>query len=168
MEGDFIRQRHSLKMSQDFNPRPPWGGRHSGPQIFSCRAGRFQSTPSVGRATIGSSQSVIAATNFNPRPPWGGRQSSLGCSQAVYVFQSTPSVGRATFLKMVKDEFDGISIHALRGEGDMLMCLLQRRHNNFNPRPPWGGRPYVSSQPQGLLPFQSTPSVGRATTSFRR
>ena len=35
----------------DFNPRPPWGGRPDfGEDIDNCP--KFQSTPSVGRATI--------------------------------------------------------------------------------------------------------------------
>ena len=33
-----------------------------------------------------------------------------------------------------------ISIHALRGEGDYELCTKNKRHENFNPRPPWGGR----------------------------
>ena len=34
-----------------------------------------------------------------------------------------------------------ISIHALRGEGDARRALCGNRDKNFNPRPPWGGRP---------------------------
>ena len=33
-----------------------------------------------------------------------------------------------------------ISIHALRGEGDVLTDIPYGEVNNFNPRPPWGGR----------------------------
>ena len=38
-----------------------------------------------------------------------------------------------------------ISIHALRGEGDFQIFVLYRTHRHFNPRPPWGGRlwPFV-------------------------
>ena len=35
-------------------------------------------------------------------------------------FQSTPSVGRATFITQFKVLFSNISIHALRGEGDIF------------------------------------------------
>ena len=35
-----------------------------------------------------------------------------------------------------------ISIHALRGEGDVKEDKLIAFEDNFNPRPPWGGRPY--------------------------
>ena len=78
-----------------------------------------------------------------------------------------------------------ISIHALRGEGDVAFVNSFLKYFYFNPRPPWGGRP--SEQTLYLLQhhfnprppwggrrlqsfkifiasiFQSTPSVGRAT-----
>ena len=82
----------------------------------------FQSTPSVGRATLivsqflfissdfnprppwGGRQLIFAAVgvehNFNPRPPWGGRPSSPGRTLLTTSgFQSTPSVGRATAVR---------------------------------------------------------------------
>ena len=55
----------------------------------------FQSTPSVGRAT---------------------RMSRI--ENPAKKFQSTPSVGRATEIDRDYEAFSGISIHALRGEGD--------------------------------------------------
>ena len=60
------------------------------------RCFEFQSTPSVGRATTSSS----------------------GKSPARAAFQSTPSVGRATIRAGIMQSTNGISIHALRGEGD--------------------------------------------------
>ena len=57
-------------------------------------------------------------------------------------FLSTPSVGRATCAVSQHREPVVISIHALRGEGDLTR---------------------VSSSPE-LFQFLSTPSVGRATT----
>ena len=123
----------------NFNPRPPWGGRrgvsmnNEAVKTISIHAlrgegdrirgqgrvalGLFQSTPSVGRATIlqyrskscksisihalrgegDDSRSGVMTLRiyFNPRPPWGGRL---------------------------------ISSAVLVSTGD------------FNPRPPWGGR----------------------------
>ena len=56
-----------------------------------------------------------------------------------------------------------ISIHALRGEGDSVISYTRRTVVHFNPRPPWGGRLLNSLALAVLLPiFQSTPSVGRA------
>ena len=57
---------------------------------------RFQSTPSVGRAT--------AAIVFD---------------SSIQAFQSTPSVGRATTPRQIDMILRRISIHALRGEGDI-------------------------------------------------
>ena len=107
-----------LRKERNFNPRPPWGGRRvqRSPRKADTRISihalrgegdnhserpllvdfRFQSTPSVGRATFNihyllliarfqSTPSVGRATrrnpqytlrrsrHFNPRPPWGGR-----------------------------------------------------------------------------------------------
>ena len=56
----------------------------------------FQSTPSVGRATSETNHKQPQTSYFNPRPPWGGRHTPL--LQHIY--------------------YKNISIHALRGEGD--------------------------------------------------
>ncbi len=80
--------------------------------------------------------------NFNPRPPWGGRPAAVAAIQKVV----------------------SISIHALRGEGDVV-CVVRCRGKtaDFNPRPPWGGRRQKSGRRSREKEFQSTPSVGRAT-----
>ena len=57
----------------------------------------FQSTPSVGRATKLLYKSVRTEHYFNPRPPWGGRLQ----------------------VAVAADGSRKISIHALRGEGDV-------------------------------------------------
>ena len=102
----------------------------------------FQSTPSVGRATRAAAPHGGARQHFNPRPPWGGRQIS--------------SLDKIT-IKI-------ISIHALRGEGDSrgICCWISSR--DFNPRPPWEGDLDELSQMRAIGEFQSTPSVGRATS----
>ena len=56
-----------------------------------------------------------------------------------------------------------LHIHALRGEGGGFGVCIMAAGFNFNPRPPWGGRP-DSAEPKSITElFQSTPSVGRAT-----
>ncbi len=64
-------------------------------------------------------------------------------------------------------DFGDISIHALRGEGDPSGVRFAVNCKDFNPRPPWGGR--RSALPSALMEllFQSTPSVGRATKQYR-
>ena len=78
-----------------FYPRPPWGGR---PRTVKpgFAAGRFLSTPSVGRATTGAALEVYKGWNFYPRPPWGGRRGCTMTARIIPLFLSTPSVGRAT------------------------------------------------------------------------
>ena len=77
-----------------FNPRPPWGGRRD------------------------ANQASTARQHFNPRPPWGGRPLCNLRYTVALQFQSTPSVGRATRHGLGLYIYAGISIHALRGEGD--------------------------------------------------
>ena len=169
----------------NFNPRPPWGGRHRTSdngqrrRSISIHALRgegdaferyvenfatiFQSTPSVGRATPKPLLPRAVVWNFNPRPPWGGRRRLPRRAKTARPFQSTPSVGRATpqterYISNVQ-----ISIHALRGEGDNRNASYPLYMSYFNPRPPWGRRPIVEVISVDLPAFQSTPSVGRAT-----
>ena len=148
-----------------FNPRPPWGGRHrllflAGSFLISIHALR-------GEGDWSKPKSNQIRSNFNPRPPWGGR----------------------LLLPALRRENGKISIHALRGEGDHRRENRQRCFElfqstpsvgratisgtvgaitkmNFNPRPPWGGRPRQGDSLSGRLAFQSTPSVGRATRRY--
>ena len=81
---------------------------------------------------------------FYPRPPRGGRQS---CPHS-----------RLQRL--------GISIHALREEGDHLPRSWHLAAANFYPRPPRGGRPSRQTKMVSALRFLSTPSARRATRAF--
>ena len=126
-----------------FNPRPPWGGRpaQGGRKFKSCK---FQSTPSVGRATRPNLFRLQYRRNFNPRPPWGGRP------------------------KVVKTVYDtiAISIHALRGEGDNL-CDTVKIYHKISIHALRGEGDYKKrlEELKNTL-FQSTPSVGRATAKI--
>jgi len=50
-------------------------------------------------------------------------------------------VGRATATQIYRCLDINISIHALRGEGDLFLVHIYTPFQYFNPRPPWGGRP---------------------------
>ena len=93
-EGD-IDNGINTPFNEHFNPRPPWGGRHIGNRHLLISI-RFQSTPSVGRATSSPTTDQLPCRYFNPRPPWGGRLVAANANQTILKFQSTPSVGRAT------------------------------------------------------------------------
>ena len=109
------------------------------------------------------------AGDFYPRPPGGGRLTIRYPQLGVEAFLSTPSGWRATFLRL-GGEFLGqtisihalrvegdikvlnhrladleISIHALRVEGDAILSLWWMLIlSDFYPRPPGGGRLYLT------------------------
>ena len=88
-------------------------------------------------------------TSFYPRPPHGGRQSDRLKVGDSLIFISTPSAWRATScldgclrvgrisIHALRDEsvVVGISIHALRMEGDISSPHVSGRQKNFYPRP---------------------------------
>ena len=137
--------RHSLtdfsKEKEDFNPRPPWGGRQA--YTFQARAVDkvFQSTPSVGRTTL----------NIRVR------------RNASTLFQSTPSVGRTTNAEFAEIIAKYISIHALRGEDDQVPNKLLKSTNIsiHALRGEDDSKRFGNNRRVEL--FQSTPSVGRTT-----
>ena len=161
-EGDYLSSSRAL-LPTNFYPRPPRGGRPffmmvilalPGISIHALReegdvkrSGKidgailFLSTPSARRATCFQPMPGLLLSNFYPRPPRGGRP----------------------FFMMVILALPGISIHALREEGDVkrsgkidgailfLSTPSARRAtcfqpmpglllSNFYPRPPRGGR----------------------------
>ena len=184
-EGDSGLVRYCLALERHFNPRPPWGGRPT--KNTNERANNTISIHALrGEGDARRSYHGNDNYNFNPRPPWGGRLLGFFMRTRLKIFQSTPSVGRATQNKIIAsftrpkfqstpsvgratnefaDSIDsaGISIHALRGEGDDRSRKISKGRLYFNPRPPWGGRPGLPVIITTNLTFQSTPSVGRAT-----
>ena len=110
-----------------------------------------------------SSSSTWAFTNFYPRPPRGGRPSRPRSQPTWAAFLSTPSARRATGVHFYKDDYQFISIHALREEGDILQTRKILARDDFYPRPPRGGRPAGRTSFWADLVFLSTPSARRAT-----
>ncbi len=123
----------------------------------------FLSTPSARRATIclrrlckpddisihalreeGDHQAGsygISATNFYPRPPRGGRPAYLATAFFIprYFYPRPPRGGRLE-RRAVGGSAVGISIHALREEGDRAARTAWVVQKDFYPRPPRGGR----------------------------
>ena len=126
-----------------FYPRPPRGGRPDD-VIAQVWAEAFLSTPSARRATC---------------------DASLG-QATVFVFLSTPSARRATHKGPAGYYADrGISIHALREEGDGCHQFSPPAIPYFYPRPPRGGRRLQLCRLHRSAQFLSTPSARRATTN---
>ena len=59
-----------------------------------------------------------------------------------------------------------ISIHAPRAGGDPDAHILLRIVQDFNPRPPCGGRRLIGVMTIHLMEFQSTPPVRGATSGM--
>ena len=119
----------------------------------------------MGRETKDVPRDKIVSRDFNPLPPWGGRpslQQLVICQDTL--FQSTPSVGRETTGGTIYNALHSISIHSLRGEGDIQIANSTHKLIVFQSTPSVGRETaylndLVVVQPQ----FQSTPSVGRET-----
>ena len=137
--GGRPRAKRLSTSTPNFYPRPPRGGRLSVIRIGDIQL-QFLSTPSARRAT----QSAI-----------GGSTDAL--------FLSTPSARRATQPHRLCAGTGGISIHALREEGDMPRGTTPAPPTNFYPRPPRGGRRRLLAVENGKRIFLSTPSARRAT-----
>ena len=105
---------------------------------------QFLSTPSARRATPGRYLLSRAQRDFYPRPPRGGRRKTNSSMTMRTLFLSTPSARRATKEAPKEGDVKNISIHALREEGDAGPPMLFLCRSDFYPRPPRGGRHYVS------------------------
>ena len=101
--------------------------------------------------------------DFYPRPPRGGRLSRSTSKVNRSVFLSTPSARRATRARGVLRLNAGISIHALREEGDPGSAPGPLSRGDFYPRPPRGGRLASRFLTPPAFQFLSTPSARRAT-----
>ena len=170
---------------EDFYPRPPRGGRLQ--PVFqgkNCCLNFYPRPPRGGRPiNLGSG---AMRGDFYPRPPRGGRRRAENVVTADTLFLSTPSARRATHPRFCCSGESGISIHALREEGDVCGSPHAGHHkgflstpsarratfpawhktyskSNFYPRPPRGGRPAAWCSPPMWGLFLSTPSARRAT-----
>ena len=128
---------------EDFNPRPPCGGRRDGEW---------------------TSEDVIIISIHVPRVEDDKGESSAGKSPAL--FQSTSPVWRTTNYRRTNMNNYEISIHVPRVEDDSVLVLVVNPAENFNPRPPCGGRRNVVSYARNIWEFQSTSPVWRTTQSI--
>ena len=124
----------------DFYPRPPRGGRRLTQALtppvwnFYPRPPRGGRRPAIPQDPLPDQISIHAlreegdcvcmviyshSKDFYPRPPRGGRRFASDGVVTLTKFLSTPSARRATLLKLTPDGLFGISIHALREEGDL-------------------------------------------------
>ena len=135
---------------------------------FACNAAQtsaflFLSTPSARRATSGLYHQCFAFLHFYPRPPRGGRRDSVcaGRHRLGISIHALREEGDGYPCRRL--DFSGISIHALREEGDISGAAGDVTVMDFYPRPPRGGRHCFAVSSFTLLVFLSTPSARRAT-----
>ena len=137
-EGD-LRGHPDGSRSRNFYPRPPRGGRHYvAVLLVQFHAISIHALREEGDARFCKGRRRLSY--FYPRPPRGGRRAFLGRSPRANRFLSTPSARRATRPVQGCARQAGISIHALREEGDPSQISAARLPVNFYPRPPRGGR----------------------------
>ena len=102
-----------------FNPLPPYGGRPLPSPFAAWEPVPFQSTPSVWRETRYCISWSTNSVKFQSTPSvWRETTFWLVCAPETPIFQSTPSVWRETFC----------------ADGELTVT-------DFNPLPPYGGRP---------------------------
>ena len=143
----------------------------------------FQSTPSVWRETSKWLTVQMVIHYFNPLPPYGGRRCS-SISGGVFVYISIHSLrmeGDVCTFHWLSCYY--ISIHSLRMEGDHLFVWVKRYLStfqstpsvwretdnwdadqmemfDFNPLPPYGGRPYCHFFTHSIRHFNPLPPYG--------
>ena len=113
------------------------------------RAGRDKSRPASQisiHALRGESDPWLlplrsSTHNFNPRPPRGERLGVVLLSLKHKNFNPRPPRGGRPAGAAGHRQPHGISIHALREEGDSTTIVAMDARTYFNPRPPRGGRP---------------------------
>ena len=128
----------------------------------------FLSTPSARRATQFFDHRDFIQHDFYPRPPRGGRpQMSPACPSISYFYPRPPRGGRPATTSLTSTH-KGISIHALREEGDAFQKLLLVFDCLFLSTPS-ARRATSSTKGSYTTPvtFLSTPSARRATSSTK-
>ena len=106
---------------------------------------------------------ITASSLFLSTPSARRATYKLILSGTPVQFLSTPSARRATASRRLPLRHKGISIHALREEGDAPTRRSSGTWTDFYPRPPRGGRPQAIAEDDGEWEFLSTPSARRAT-----
>ena len=128
-------------LSDDFNPRLPWGRRPMQIKLISCITA-ISIHAFRGEGDEIEVENYSEYSDFNPRLPWGRR------------------------LKAEKLEAINADDFNPRLPWGRRLCLfpISFKLCDFNPRLPWGRRPYFRLRRSTTPRFQSTPSVGKATS----
>ena len=150
-----------------FNPRLPGGRRRNTTRFCSTRL-RFQSTPSGGKATVRVGTSSPNTKTFKSTPSGGKATTRTRRIRSPRQFQSTPSGGKATLQHRQRQQQPVVSIHAFRGEGDLMIFRTLTSPLRFQSTPSGGKATNTTLEKGWYGLFQSTPSGGKATVAAAR
>ena len=103
--------------ARDFYPRPPRGGRHH-PAIISREQKEISIHALREEGDPVRNELYHHHQHFYPRPPRGGRRRPSVSSLQTCDFYPRPPRGGRRGKEYVECSTSGISIHALREEGD--------------------------------------------------
>jgi len=144
-----LRSTHALRVEGDLD-KITWGDTSK----------VFLSTPSGWRATCRSTGTAVRTCHFYPRPPGGGRRfTSQSVKSYADFYPRPPGGGRPCHVGRLS-RLHGISIHALRVEGDRAGTFTASISRYFYPRPPGGGRRYNKTASDALKYFYPRPPGG--------
>ena len=123
-----------------FNPRPPCGGRHAYAARF-IDVEIFQSTSPVRGTTRGREYQDADVRRISIHVPRAGDDSLPARSRSTATtFQSTSPVRGTTPTDLGDKAYFTISIHVPRAGDDFSPDFDNVLSQDFNPRPPCGGR----------------------------
>ena len=137
-EGGDCHMGRRASHAEDFNPRPPRGGRRIHP-IDIDRIRQFQSTPPARGATPSSVLGLCFGCYFNPRPPRGGRQHWCDNGTGHDYFNPRPPRGGRPLSSNPHLSTWFISIHAPREGGDKSARAILPPSLIFQSTPPARG-----------------------------
>ena len=109
-------------------------------RVLSGKRAYFNPRPPWGGRRAPPSLASSISLHFNPRPPWGGRQNGAVDIRKNQRISIHALRGEGDVARLRSGGGVAISIHALRGEGDWNEEMEAADDEYFNPRPPWGGR----------------------------
>ena len=114
-----------------------------------------------------SQQSAWDIHNFNPRTPYGMRPCQLEKMAWCWIFQSTHPLRDATGSLSSLLFPLCISIHAPLTGCDMMRWLRAIHLSNFNPRTPYGMRPFIGAYRHTFLDISIHAPLTGCDVTFR-
>ena len=132
----------SFQPKEDISIHAPRGGSDVHPCSPSSGCHRISIHAPRGGSDIFISSPAFPSSDFNPRSPWGERPRCM----PMYSIPALISIHAPRGGSDIKGDSGSfqclISIHAPRGGSDHLQGGRPELHRYFNPRSPWGERPF--------------------------